>query len=155
IGNYGDFIHELDWSVGEVLGAIDRLELADNTMVIFSSDNGAVAGTGIHEDHPQIKGHAINGPLRGAKTEVYEGGHREPLLVRWPGHVQPATESAQLVALTDLLATFADLLHRPLPHDGGEDSFSFLPVLSGTDHAPGLRTSLVNDSMMGLYSIRE
>ncbi len=155
IGIYGDFLHELDWSVGEVLAALDRLGLARDTLVVFSSDNGAVDSSGARVDHPEIRGHRINGPLRGKKTEVYEGGHRVPFLVRWPARVRPGSRSDQLVALTDLLATFAELMGRPLPQSAGEDSFSVLPVLLGTDQTQSLRTNLVNDSMMGLYSIRE
>jgi arylsulfatase A-like enzyme len=155
IGPYGDFIHELDWSVGEVLAALDRLKLAENTLVIFSSDNGGVDGSGKRVDHPEIRGHHINGALRGKKTEAYEGGHRVPFLVRWPGPVQPRSQSNQLLALTDLLATFGQLTNQSLPRDAGEDSFSFLPVLQGSPDSTGLRTNLVNDSMMGLYAIRQ
>jgi len=154
IGTYGDFIHELDWSVGEVLGALDRLKLSSNTLVFFSSDNGGVkAYRSI--DHAEIEGHRINGPLRGQKTEVYEGGHRVPFLARWPGHVKEGSESRQLIALTDVLATCADLLRVPLPRDTAEDSFSFAPALLGKTETQGVRKILVNDSMMGLFSIRE
>lgn len=155
IGVYGDFIHELDWSVGQVLDTLDRLNLTGNTLVFFSSDNGGVK-TYQRIDHAEIAGHRINGPLRGQKTEVYEGGHREPFLARWPGHVKAGSESRQLIALTDMVATCADLLGLSLPHDAAEDSISFAPVLLGTTSGgAGLRQSLVNDSMMGLYSIRE
>jgi arylsulfatase A-like enzyme len=154
IGVYGDFIQELDWSVGEVLDALDRLKLRDNTLVFFSSDNGGVKAYK-RIDHAEISGHRINGPLRGQKTEVYEGGHREPFIARWPGRVQAGTESNQLIALTDVLATCADLLGLPLPHDAAEDSISFASALRGLPNAVGARQSLVNDSMMGLYSIRE
>jgi arylsulfatase A len=155
IGPYGDFIHELDWSVGEVLAALDRLQLAENTFVVFSSDNGGVDASGKRVDHPEIRGHRINGCLRGKKTEVYEGGHRVPLVVRWPQRVQAGSQSQQLVALTDLLATFADLTDQSLPPGAGEDSFSFLPALQGAVNGEGVRTNLVNDSMMGLYAMRE
>jgi arylsulfatase A-like enzyme len=154
IGVYGDFIHELDWSIGEVLGTLDRLGLTENTLVFFSSDNGGVKAYQ-RIDHAEIAGHRINGPLRGQKTEVYEGGHREPFLARWPGHIKAGSESRQLIALTDMVATFADLQGVPLPHDAAEDSLSFVPVLLGAPAAAGARASLVNDSMMGLYSIRE
>ena len=154
IGVYGDFIHELDWSVGEVLATLDRLKLAENTLVFFSSDNGGVKA---YEriNHAEIEGHRINGPLRGQKTEVYEGGHRVPFLARWPGHVKAGSESRQLIALNDVLATCADLLRVPIPRDAAEDSFSFMPALLGKPEAKDLRQSLVNDSMMGLFSIRE
>jgi arylsulfatase A len=154
IGVYGDFIHELDWSVGEVLGALDRLKLTENTLVFFSSDNGGVQAYK-RIDHAEIAGHRINGPLRGQKTEVYEGGHREPFIARWPGRVKAGSESRQLFALTDVLATYADLLGLPLPHEAAEDSFSFAAALRSESDAVGARQSLVNDSMMGLYSIRE
>jgi arylsulfatase A-like enzyme len=154
IGVYGDFIHELDWSVGEVLAALDRLKLADHTLVVFSSDNGGVQAYR-RIDHAEIKGHRINGPLRGQKTEVYEGGHREPFIVRWPGCVKAGSQSGQLLALTDLLATFAELNHRELPADAGEDSFSFLSTLLGKSADRPVRQSLVTDSMMGLFAIQE
>jgi arylsulfatase A-like enzyme len=155
IGVYGDFIHELDWSVGEVLAALDRFQLADNTLVFFSSDNGGVLPGNQASDHPEIRGHRINGPLRGQKTEIYEGGHRVPLLVRWPGHVQAASESHQLVALTDLLATLAELTNEKVRGDAGEDSFSFLSTLLGTKSSQPVRQTLVTDSMMGLFAIQE
>jgi arylsulfatase A-like enzyme len=154
IGVYGDFIDELDWSVGEVLATLDRLHLTENTLVFFSSDNGGVQAYR-RIDHAEINGHRINGPLRGQKTEVYEGGHREPFLVRWPGRVKAGSESRSLIALTDVMATCADLLGVPLSHEGAEDSISFAPVLLEGSGADGGRKSLVNDSMMGLFSIRE
>ena len=131
IGIYGDFIHELDWSVGQVLDALDRHGLTDNTIVWFSSDNGAVERRYKPTDLVDYSGHHPNGPWRGQKTEAYEDdGHRVPLIVRWiPNHVQPGSESTQLVALTDVLATVAELIEHPgaaLPEDAGEDSFSFL-----------------------------
>ncbi len=155
IGVYGDFIHELDWSVGEVLTTLDRLKLTDNTLVFFSSDNGGVHPSNRTNDYPGIRGHKINGPLRGQKTEIYEGGHRVPFLARWPGHVKAASQSNQLLALTDLLATFAELTNRKVPRDAGEDSFSFLSTLLSTTANQPVRQSLVTDSMMGLFAIQE
>ena len=93
-------------------------------------------------------------PLAGQKTEVFEGGHRAPLLIRWPGRVQPASKSDQLVALTDLLATTADLLGTSLPENAGEDSFSFLHALEETDPKGRVRESCVHDSNGGLFAIR-
>ncbi|MGH7136329.1 MAG: sulfatase family protein [Pirellulales bacterium] len=155
IGVYGDFIHELDWSVGEVLAALDRFGVADNTLVIFSSDNGGVPLRRRESVPAEVAGHRINGPLRGQKTEVFEGGHRVPFIVRWPERVKAGVKSDALVANTDVLATCAEILARPLPHDAGEDSFSFLSALLGasTGHPP--RTALVTDSMMGLFAIQE
>jgi len=117
IGIYGDFLNEFDRSIGQVLNALDRNDLTKNTLVLFSSDNG-----GIFQyrpiDHPDIKGHHINGPLRGQKTSVYEGGVRVPLLARWPGHIAPGrVDDSSLVALTDMLATFAEFFGKTLPRN--------------------------------------
>ncbi len=156
IGMYGDFIHELDWSVGEVLHTLDQLGLAANTLVIFSSDNGAVsAGHRPLAGRVDYKGHKPNGIWRGQKTEVYEGGHRVPLLARWPGHTPAGVSSGQLLALTDMLATFSALLERPLPHDAGEDSVNMLPALLGRDGGAVLRETLVHDSWKGLFAVRQ
>ncbi len=155
IGIYGDFIHELDWSIGQVLDALNRQGLADNTIVCFSSDNGAVEKGYKPTDSVNYGGHRANGPWRGQKTEVYEGGHRVPLIVRWPNHIQPGSESSQLVALTDVLATVAELMDDKLPTDAGEDSFSFLPALLDRKPARPVRTAIVNDSDTGEMSIRK
>ncbi len=156
IGNYGDFIHELDWSVGEVLTALARLKLEDKTMVVFSSDNGGVPPVKKpDQEHAEVRGHRINGPLRGQKTEVYEGGHRVPMIVRWPGHVAAGVESDALVANTDLLATFVEVAGKTVPAGAGEDSFSFLGTLLGRAARRPARQSLVTDSVMGLFAIQE
>jgi arylsulfatase A-like enzyme len=147
MGIRGDVIHELDGRVGEVLAALERLQVAENTLLIFASDNGGERG--------QNPGLAVNGTLRGLKTEVYEGGHRVPFIVRWPGRVQAGTESTQLVALTDLMATFADVAGCSLPHDAAEDSFTFLPYLTGAQDTAHTRPYLVTDSMLGMLAIQE
>ena len=147
IGVYGDFIHELDWSVGEVLDALDRNGLSENTLVIFASDNGAT------EHHRPVEfvnhnGHRANGPLRGAKTEVYEGGHRIPFIARWPERIPAGNTSDHLIALTDMLPTCAVLAGVDVPDGAAPDGFdcsaSFLDPGSA---APG-RDSLVHDSMI-------
>ncbi len=154
IGKRGDFILELDHSIGEVLQAIEQNGLKDNTLVIFTSDNG-----GIHKyepiDHAEDNGHFINGPLRGQKTSVYEGGQRVPMMARWPGHIQPGQTSDELIALTDVIATFADFFQVSLPPDTAEDSFSFLGSLLNKTDRQIRRTTLVNDSFTELLSIRE
>ncbi len=147
IGPYGDFVLELDWSVGRILDALDDLGLADDTLVLFSSDNGGVVR--------DAGGHRVNGPLRGQKTEAYEGGQRVPLLARWPGRVTAGAESSALVALTDTLATCAELLNRELPPGAGPDSFSFLGALLGRKPSRPVRTSLVHNGYHGGFAIRE
>jgi arylsulfatase A-like enzyme len=155
IGVYGDFIHELDWSVGEVLAALDRFQVADNTLVVFSSDNGGVPPQRRPNVPAEVRGHRINGPLRGQKTEVFEGGHRVPFIVRWPGRAKAGVTSEALVANTDLLATCAEIVASPLPHGAGEDSYSFLATLLGKSTGQPPRPALVTDSMMGPFAIQE
>ncbi len=147
IGPYGDFVLELDWSVGQVLNAIDGLGSGDETLVVFSSDNGAV--------HRNLPSHRVNGPLRGQKTEAYEGGQRVPLLARWPGRIEPGSRSDSLVALTDMLATLAELLGESLPEGAGPDSYSFLGALLGRSQSTPVRASLVHNGYFGGYGIRE
>jgi len=146
-GIRGDFIQELDWVVGEVLGTLDRLKLAEQTLVIFSSDNGG--------DYFQQFGHQSNGELRGEKTDVWEGGHRVPFLARWPGKIKPATRSGQTISLTDMLATCAAILGRDLPPGAGPDSFNILPALLGQATEKPVRETLVNDSWKELFAIRQ
>lgn len=153
IGVYGDFINELDWSVGEVLSTLYRLKLTDNTLVIFSSDNGGVAK--ISSDSAVINGLYLNGPLRGKKTEVWEGANRVPFLAQWPGHIPSGKTSDQLLALTDMLATFAALTGKVLPDNAGEDSFNLLPALFGNDAGKPMRPVLVTDAMMEQLVVRE
>jgi arylsulfatase A len=150
IGVYGDFINELDWSVGEILGALQKKGLEDDTLVIFTSDNGGL------DLGPKVSsGHRPNGKLRGHKTEVYEGGQRVPFLARWPARVKAGAESGELIALTDLMATVAELLGQPLPKGAGEDSFSFLPALLGSKATQPKREFLIHDGYEGLFAVHE
>ncbi len=157
IGAYGDFILELDWSVGEVLATLDELGLTEDTLVIFSSDNGAVQGGGVRPSDGFVDrdGHRPNGPWRGQKTEALEGGQRVPLLARWPGRIPAGTTSDALVALTDTMATFAELLGRKLPDGAGPDSFSFLGALLDKPPSGPVRNILVQDSYRGGFGVRE
>jgi arylsulfatase A len=154
IGARGDFLMEMDDSVGEVLEAIKRNGFLENTLVIFTSDNGGVykyEPIEYVEDH----GHQLNGPLRGQKTFVYEGGHRVPMLARWPGHIEPGSKSDAMIALTDVVATFADYFGVKLPKNAAEDSFSFLGPLLDQKDQQIRRTAMVNDSFTGMLSIRQ
>jgi arylsulfatase A-like enzyme len=136
-----------------VLEALARNGFADNTLVIFTSDNGGVKQYR-PVDYPEIEGHRINGPLRGQKTTVYEGGVRVPFIARWPGRIPAGSEDDAMIALTDVFATMAELFEAPLPDDAAEDSFSFLgPLL---DRAPAwpARESLIMDSYREMMAIR-
>lgn len=153
-GAYGDFVHELDWSVGQVLQALDRAGIADDTLVVVTSDNGA---TQAHQPVAFVNNQGLrsNGPFRGQKSEVYEGGHRVPFIARWPGVIPANTSTDQTIALTDMLATFAALTGRPLGDEEGPDSFNVLPALLGTAGSAPLRPGLVHDSMMHqMFAVR-
>jgi arylsulfatase A-like enzyme len=130
-GPHGDFIFELDYVVGELLSTLDRLGVADDTLVIFSSDNGPEVPTVFHmrRDHDHDGAH----PWRGMKRDNWEGGHRVPLIVRWPGEVESGSTSDQIVSLTDVMATAAAIVNARLPADAAEDSYNMLPALLGED----------------------
>ncbi len=140
----GDVIHQLDWSVGKVLAALDRLGIAGNTLVIFTSDNGgAIKDT--YDDGTNAL-HALqppNGALRGSKGMLYEGGHRVPFIARWPGRIQAGSTSGALIAHVDALATFASLTGQKLAPDDAPDSFNVLPALLGEKLAQPARDHLV------------
>jgi arylsulfatase A-like enzyme len=156
IGVYGDFIHELDWSVGELLKTLEKYGLTDDTLIIFASDNVAVSEGHRPAEYVNYNGHMSNGPLRGQKTEIWEGGHRVPFIAKWTKGIKPSTVSNETIATTDMLATFAALTGKKLPHDAGQDSFNLLPAFIGakTDNKP-LRPTMVNDSRQGIFSIRQ
>jgi arylsulfatase A-like enzyme len=154
-GGYGDFIQELDWSVGQILATLDQLKLADNTLVIFTSDNGGVVNPGNPNASAAIQaGLAINGPLRGGKHSEWEGGFREPFLIRWPGKVPAGTVSDQVICLTDLVATFASLLNAPLPAGNAEDSFDVLRAFTETKPGAPVRDHIILQSAEAIYTIR-
>jgi len=134
-GLRGDAIHQLDWMVGAVLDKLDERELADDTLVIFTSDNGPVLDDGYADgSRANPGGHDINGPFRGGKYSLYEGGHRVPFLARWPGRI-PIGVSSALISQTDLLATFAALAGQPLPTDAAPDSVDVAAELLGDSTA--------------------
>jgi len=147
---YADFVMETDAVVGKVLNALENSGVADRTLVVFTSDNGCAPYIGV--DDLEKKGHYPSGPLRGYKSDAWEGGHRVPFIVRWPGVVRANGTSHQLVHQTDLLATFADLFDTKLPDNAGEDSFSLLPLLQGGTRP--VRETSVSCSASGVPSLR-
>ena len=148
---YADFVMETDAVVGRVLDALEDSGAADNTLVIFTSDNGCAPYIGVPD--LEKKGHYPSGPLRGYKADAWEGGHRVPFIVRWPGIVSnPARACDQLVHQTDLMATFAEILGTTLPANAGEDSFSLVPLLKGEDRP--IRKHAVSSSIRGIPAVR-
>ena len=147
-GIYGEFVVEFDWAVGQVLETLDRLGLAENTIVVVTSDNGG-------RPHKSMKDHACNGPWRGEKRTIYEGGHRVPLVVRWPGHIRPGAVSDETVCLTDFFRTFANLVDYPVPENAGEDSYDLTDLLLGRPYDQPLREATVHHSVSGQFAIRQ
>ena len=139
-GLYGDFVHELDWMVGELMRTLDELGQKENTLVIFTSDNGGMLN--VTGQKAWKAGHRLNGALLGFKFGVWEGGHRIPMIARWPGQIPPNSTSTDLISHIDLLATFAALVDRPIKSDEGPDSINQLNTFTGSPAAP-LRTTLV------------
>ncbi|MFB3902144.1 MAG: arylsulfatase [Acidobacteriota bacterium] len=149
INPVADFIMEADWSVGQIISALKRQGLDDDTLLIFVSDNGHAYYTGLE---PLLKaGHRPSGPYRGMKGTIWEGGHRVPLIARWPGRIPSGKQCGHLVCLTDLLATCAELLGTTIPPNAGEDSVSFLPLLFAGNAS---RETLVSHSVSGQFAIR-
>jgi len=150
LNTYADFVMETDAVVGRVLKAIDDSGGADRTLVLFTSDNGCAPYIGVADLERQ--GHYPSGPLRGYKSDAWEGGHRMPFIVRWPGVVEPGSVCDRLVHQADLMATFADIVGQSLPENAGEDSFSLVPLLRGEDRE--VRETAVSQSMRGLLAVR-
>jgi arylsulfatase A-like enzyme len=152
LGDYGDFVMQTDAATGEVLAALDKAGIADNTLVFFTSDNGCSPAAGIEK--LQKEGHFPSAQYRGHKADIWDGGHRIPFIARWPGHIQSGTKTDQLVCLTDLMATCAALVDVKFPDHAGEDSVNLLPVLLGKADAP-VRDAIVHHSISGKFSIRQ
>jgi len=150
---YADFIAETDWVVAQVLEQLKQSGLDDNTLVIFTSDNGFAPYVKI----PKMiaAGYRPSGHFRGAKATIYEGGHRVPFIVRWPGKVQAGSTSDVTICTTDFFATFAELLGRKgdIPNNAAEDSFSFYPCMKGEDKP--IRPFTIHHSISGKFAIRK
>ena len=139
-GVYGDFIHELDWMVGQVMTTLEEQGVADNTLVIFTSDNGGMFNIG--GQYAWDAGHHMNGVLLGYKFSAWEGGHRVPFIARWPGRVEAGSTSNQLVSNIDLFATMAALTGVEVREGQGQDSVNILPAITGDPIKP-LRSEIV------------
>ena len=147
---YADFVMETDALIGRVLAALAASGAADNTLVLFTADNGCAPYIGISD--LEKMGHYPSGPLRGAKADAWEGGHRVPFIVRWPGKVKAGSVCDQLVQQSDYIATFAEVLGTRLPDNAGEDSVSLMPLLKGGDQP--VRDNAVSASIGGVPALR-
>ncbi len=147
---YADFVIQTDWVVGQILAALEKSGVAGDTMVIFTSDNGCSPAAGIPA--LQKHGHEPNGPWRGTKADIWEGGHRVPLLARWPGKIPAGATTDALACTVDFLATFAEAVGTKPAPAAAEDSQSFLSTLLT---GKGGRTTLVSHSIGGEFAVRQ
>ncbi len=160
-GPYGDFIQDLDLSVGKIIQTLKYMNLLENTIIIFSSDNGGdIPSIERHPHAPENQaieyGLKINGDLRGDKHTIYEGGTRVPFIVSWPGNVKKGSVSDDMINLLDVFATVCEITDGELPSskDVAPDSFSFLPsLLNKTNHNP--RTSMITADVNGMHALHD
>ena len=143
-GARGDQVWTADWVLGQIMKTLDEHAISDNTLLIFTSDNGPRRG---------VHGHKSSWHYRGEKGDLYEGGHRMPFIARWPGKIKAGTTCDELTCFTDMMATFAAIAGAELPDEAGEDSFNILPALLGEQLDEPIRHSLVHHN--GLLAIRK
>jgi len=151
VGWYGDFVTQVDASIGQIVEAVDEAGLRNDTLLIVTSDNGS------HWPIEQVKkfGHRANSHWRGQKADIYDGGHRVPFICRWPGRIEPGTQSEQLICLTDVMATCAAIIGEVLPADAGQDSVNILPVMFKPHLGKPVREAVVHHSYDGMFAIRQ
>ena len=158
-GAYGDFVHQVDWTVGQVMAALERNGLAADTLLIFTSDNGSPCRDGTNMNGPihsvNRYGHHPSGILRGIKSDAWDGGHRVPYLARWPGRIPAGTTCDETVAHVDLMATVAAVLGEKLPDRARQDSYNILPALEGKKLDRPIREAVVHHSGGGMFAIRQ
>lgn len=152
LGDYGDFVMQTDNVLGEISKALAENNMTENTLIIFTSDNGCSKAAGINK--LAELGHSVSAHMRGSKADIWDGGHRIPFIVRWPGIVEPGSRNAQLICLTDLFATTADIIGVDLPLVSSEDSVSFLPALSGKSIQSD-RSGVIHHSISGHFAYRQ
>ena len=158
-GPYGDFVHQVDHTVGQVLKALEETGQADNTLLIFTSDNGSPGRNGIKKGGPTRSvekfGHYPSQPWRGIKADAWEGGHRVPFVVRWPGRVPAGSVNDELICHVDFMATSAAILEKDLPNDAAEDSYNILPAMLGEKLDEPIREAVIHHSGAGLFCVRK
>lgn len=164
LGPYGDFVAQVDWTVGQVLATVDQANITDETLVIYTSDNGSFMyryddGRADHVADQTVQGfqagqHKANGEFRGTKADIWEAGHHVPFFARWPRTIASGSKCDKTICLTDIFATAAEIVEKPLPAEVGPDSFSLLPLMKGDDWTVP-RAPVIHHSSGGMFSIRQ
>lgn len=157
-GPYGDWVHQMDAILGRVVDTLDATGALANTIVLFSSDNGSPARSGIGSfgaigTVTELYSHVPNAPWRGLKADAWEAGHRVPLVIRWDGEIEPGAVADETVCLTDVFATLSEIVGFEMARDSGEDSFSLAPLLFGRGQYG--RDQIVHHSQRGLFAMRK
>ncbi len=157
-GRYGDWVFEVDWAVGEITKALKNSGVYNNTLVVFTSDNGSPARNGKNYSGPTQSvirdyGHNPSGGFRGMKGDIWEGGHRIPFIAKWTNYIQPGKKSEALICSMDLMATIADIVDFKLPKNSSEDGVDLFPVFTGNTKQG--REVLINHSHRGVFAIRK
>ncbi|MES2375388.1 MAG: arylsulfatase [Bacteroidota bacterium] len=150
LGSYGDFVLQVDNVVNRVTTLLKALNISDNTIIIFASDNGAPWT----EDDIQVYNHESNAGRRGQKGDIYDGGHHIPLVIKWPAKIKKAFNYTSTVSLVDLMATFAEMTGQRIKKSFGEDSFSFYKVIAGTASSTTSRKDILYESSRGMLAIK-
>jgi arylsulfatase A len=145
-GPRGDLVMVVDWSVGKIMEFLEEKGIADNTILIVTSDNGAVKGA---------NGHLSAGKFRGYKSNIWEGGHRVPFIARWPGNIAPGTISDEVISLTDMFATFSGLVSHTVEDNEGEDSYNVLPAIMGGKVKDNHEAVRIFHSGSGVFAVRK
>lgn len=153
ISRYADYLMETDWCVGQIMKALANKGIADNTLLIFTTDNGTSPKCDF--DKLKSKNTDLQNHWRGMKADAFEGGHRVPFIVRWPGHVNPGSKSEQIISLVDIMATCADAAGVQIPETAAEDSVSLMPVLKGKDVKGPLHEAVICHSAYGVFAVRK
>lgn len=151
-GAYGDFVFQSDWVVGQVLNALKEKGLEDNTIVIFSSDNGPESYAWKRAENFD---HFSMGDFRGLKRDVWEGGHHVPFLIKWPGEIEAGSVSDEVISQIDLMATLTEIAGAELPDHAAPDSYNILPVIKGDEYSSPLREATVHNTYDNIWGIRK
>ena len=165
-GPYGDFITQVDWTAGEIFKLLEELNIEDNTLVIFTSDNGSAmdrVNSTTDPDHVadqtlkyyNISNHQANGLLRGIKGDAYEGGHRVPFIVRWPAKLSGNKRLDKTICLTDIFETIVDVTGGLKPTGNAEDSYSFFPIITGEKESVNRPPVIHHSGGKGMFAIRK
>lgn len=152
LNKHADFVMQTDNGVGQIMAALDKHGFTENTLFIFSADNGTSKGANI--DELKKKGHLVSAGFRGSKADLWEGGHRVPFVVRWPATVKAGSVNDETICLTDLFATTSEIISKALPDGSAEDSVSFLPALSG-EPIVSSRAGVIHHSITGHFGYRQ